>query len=85
MNRFANKTVLVTGGSNGIGLATALRIEQEGGQVIITGTNPQRLDQAREVLSQNALLLANDAAAPAAATAEDVVVAANVAAAAVAV
>lgn len=66
MSRFANKTVLITGGSNGIGLATAQRVEKEGGKVIVTGTNPKRLQQARDALGPNAVVLSNDAGDPSA-------------------
>lgn len=44
------QTVVVIGGSSGIGLATAGRARAEGAAVIITGRNPDRLAQAgREV------------------------------------
>lgn len=46
MARFENKTVLITGGSGGIGRATAERLQSEGARVIITGTNQQKLDAA---------------------------------------
>ena len=36
MARFSNKTVLVTGGTSGIGLATARAFAAEGAQVIVT-------------------------------------------------
>lgn len=43
MSRFAGKKVVITGGSSGIGLATAKRIAAEGGELLVTGTNEQRL------------------------------------------
>jgi NAD(P)-dependent dehydrogenase (short-subunit alcohol dehydrogenase family) len=44
------QTVLVLGGSSGIGLETARRARAEGADVIITGRNPERLrDAADEV------------------------------------
>ncbi|MEL6555855.1 MAG: SDR family oxidoreductase [Cyanobacteria bacterium J06621_11] len=46
MNKLADKTVLVTGGTTGIGLATAKLFRQEGARVAITGLNEERLDKA---------------------------------------
>ncbi|MXO60670.1 SDR family oxidoreductase [Altererythrobacter salegens] len=43
MGRFTDRSYVVTGGSNGIGKATALRIAEEGGKVLVTGLNPERL------------------------------------------
>jgi NAD(P)-dependent dehydrogenase (short-subunit alcohol dehydrogenase family) len=37
MNRFSNKVVVVTGGTSGIGLATAKAFAAEGASVFITG------------------------------------------------
>jgi NAD(P)-dependent dehydrogenase (short-subunit alcohol dehydrogenase family) len=42
----AGQTVVVIGGSSGIGLETARRARAEGAEVIITGRNPDRLKQA---------------------------------------
>jgi NAD(P)-dependent dehydrogenase (short-subunit alcohol dehydrogenase family) len=42
----AGQTVVVIGGSAGIGLETARRARAEGGEVIIAGRNPDRLKQA---------------------------------------
>ncbi|MFI5447536.1 SDR family oxidoreductase [Polaromonas sp. UC242_47] len=61
MKRFDHKTVLVTGGNSGIGLATALAFAQEGARVIITGRDQATLDQARAQLGPQALALRNDA------------------------
>jgi NAD(P)-dependent dehydrogenase (short-subunit alcohol dehydrogenase family) len=61
MQNFDNKTVLVTGGSSGIGLATALQFAKQGARVIITGRDQATLDQARAQLGANAMALRNDA------------------------
>ena len=42
----AGQTVVVIGGSGGIGLETAKRARSEGADVILTGRNPDRLQQA---------------------------------------
>ncbi|MFI0466608.1 SDR family NAD(P)-dependent oxidoreductase [Saccharopolyspora sp. 5N102] len=46
MQRFANKTVLITGGASGMGLATARRLLGEGAYVVISGRDQARLDAA---------------------------------------
>ncbi|WGL53549.1 SDR family oxidoreductase [Nocardioides sp. BP30] len=46
MARFENKTVLVTGGTSGIGLAAARRFAAEGARVFVTGRRQEALDQA---------------------------------------
>ena len=42
----AGQTVVVIGGSAGIGLETARRARAEGADVILTGRNPERLEPA---------------------------------------
>jgi NAD(P)-dependent dehydrogenase (short-subunit alcohol dehydrogenase family) len=42
----AGQTVVLIGGSAGIGLETARRARSEGADVILTGRNPERLEQA---------------------------------------
>ncbi len=59
--RFSGKTVLITGGSTGIGFATAKRILNEGGNVIITGRNQKKLDSAVESLGKKARSFMADA------------------------
>jgi NAD(P)-dependent dehydrogenase (short-subunit alcohol dehydrogenase family) len=60
MKRYENKTVLVTGGNSGIGLATAIRFAQEGARVIITGRDQATLDSAREQIGSSTIALKND-------------------------
>ncbi|HLY56748.1 MAG TPA: SDR family oxidoreductase [Stellaceae bacterium] len=60
MARLANKTALVTGGTSGIGLATARRFFEEGARVAITGTDQGRLDEARAQLGADAVAIRAD-------------------------
>ncbi|QLH22382.1 SDR family NAD(P)-dependent oxidoreductase [Streptomyces sp. Rer75] len=46
MQRFMNKTVLITGGTSGIGFSAARRLLDEGAHVVITGRDKARLDAA---------------------------------------
>jgi NAD(P)-dependent dehydrogenase (short-subunit alcohol dehydrogenase family) len=59
------QTVVVIGGSAGIGLATARRAREEGAEVVITGRNSERVDQAAAEISarQATAFDATDAAA----------------------
>jgi NAD(P)-dependent dehydrogenase (short-subunit alcohol dehydrogenase family) len=59
------QTVVVIGGSAGIGLETARRARSEGADVILTGRNPERLKQAALDVDarSTAAFDANDAAA----------------------
>lgn len=65
MARFDGKRVLITGGTSGIGLATAKIVAAEGGRVAITGRKQDKLDAALAELPDGALGLVNDAADPA--------------------
>jgi meso-butanediol dehydrogenase/(S,S)-butanediol dehydrogenase/diacetyl reductase len=64
-NRFANKTIIVTGASSGIGLATARRFLAEGGNVVAVSLTEGKL---REVLADEEEgqlhLIAGDAGDP---------------------
>ena len=42
----AGQTVVLIGGSAGIGLETARRARAEGADVVLTGRNPDRLERA---------------------------------------
>lgn len=57
-SRFEGKIALITGGTSGMGLATARRLLAEGAQVVITGRDKRRLDAAVEKLAGGARVLA---------------------------
>ncbi|QZD89287.1 SDR family oxidoreductase [Qipengyuania aurantiaca] len=67
MARFTNKRFLITGGTSGFGLEAAKMIVAEGGHVAVTGMSEGHLDEAREALPDDALVLKNDASDPEAA------------------
>ncbi len=57
-----NKTILITGGTTGIGLSTAQLLQSEGARVIVTGRNPDTLASAKAVLGSSAILIKSDSA-----------------------
>lgn len=61
MRRFEGKTALVTGGSSGIGLATALAFATEGARLVITGRDQSALDDAKAQLGPDSIAVRNDA------------------------
>lgn len=53
-DRFKDKVILVTGGTTGIGKATALRAAQEGAKVVIVGRNAEKGNEViKEIESKN--------------------------------
>ncbi|PKV80604.1 glucose 1-dehydrogenase [Nocardia fluminea] len=60
-SRFDGKTALITGGSSGMGLATAHRLIAEGARVVVTGRDGKRLDAAVTELGGRAHGIAGDA------------------------
>ena len=62
MNRLQNKVAVVTGGNSGIGFATAQEFIAEGAQVVITGRNPQAVQEAVAQLGSQAVGVVSDAA-----------------------
>jgi len=66
MNKLTNKIALITGGTTGMGAATAKRFLAEGATVIVTGSNPATLDAARKAMPK-AEVIASDAGDPQAA------------------
>ena len=53
MDRLLNKTVVITGGNSGIGLATARRFVDEGACVFIVGRRQTELDRAAAEIGRN--------------------------------
>jgi NAD(P)-dependent dehydrogenase (short-subunit alcohol dehydrogenase family) len=55
-----NKNILITGGTSGIGLATAQYLQAKGARVLVTGRNPEALAAAQATLGPTAIVLASD-------------------------
>lgn len=60
MNRYAEKRAVITGGSSGLGLATAQLLVDEGARVLITGRDESALESARAQLGGNATAVRSD-------------------------
>ena len=61
MDRFKGKTAVITGGTTGIGLATAKLFINEGARVIVTGRTSARIKEAQVELGDNAIVIHSDA------------------------
>ena len=61
MDRFNGKTAVITGGTTGIGFATAKLFISEGARVILTGRNVATIEAAQAELGQNAIVVRSDA------------------------
>ncbi len=61
MDRLNGKTALITGGTTGLGLATAKLFISEGARVIATGRTAARIKEAQVELGDNAIVIHSDA------------------------
>ncbi|MBP3087458.1 SDR family oxidoreductase [Mycolicibacterium fortuitum] len=61
MTQYQGKRVVITGGTSGIGLATARVLLDGGARVLVTGRTPASLDNARAVLGPRAIVETSDA------------------------
>lgn len=60
MSKLEGKIALITGGTTGIGLATAKLFQKEGAQVIITGRSAGTLAEAQQELGPKARVIQSD-------------------------
>ena len=61
MSKLNGKVAVITGGSSGIGLATAKKFVEEGAYVFITGRRQSELDKAKGLIGRNVTAVAGDA------------------------
>lgn len=63
MGRHAGKTVVITGGTSGIGLATARLLLDEGAKVLVTGRTPASVEAAEKELGDEVVVVRSDTSA----------------------
>ena len=60
MSKLQGKVAVITGGSTGIGLATAQRFVAEGAYVFIIGRRQSALDKAKALIGKNVTTVQGD-------------------------
>lgn len=60
MQKLLGKSVLITGGTSGVGLATAQLFQEHGARIAVTGRNPASLSEAKKILGTDAQVFASD-------------------------
>ena len=60
MSKLDGKVAVITGGSSGIGLATARRLVEEGAYVFIMGRRQAELDKAKAAIGRNVSTVQGD-------------------------
>ncbi|HSH17348.1 MAG TPA: SDR family NAD(P)-dependent oxidoreductase [Verrucomicrobiae bacterium] len=63
--RLAGKSLVIIGGTTGLGLSAALALVREGAQVVVVGRNPESAEAAESALGELGLAFVGDAADPA--------------------
>ena len=61
MERYQGKKVVITGGTSGIGLATAKMLLNEGARVLVTGRSQAGFDSAQKELGKGGIVVSSDA------------------------
>ena len=61
MDRFKGKAAVITGGTTGMGLATARMLLAGGARVLVTGRSPAGLESAQKELGKGAVVVSSDA------------------------
>jgi NAD(P)-dependent dehydrogenase (short-subunit alcohol dehydrogenase family) len=62
MGQYDGKQAVITGGTSGIGLASAKLLLDHGARVLVTGRSKAALDAARKELGKNAIVVESDTA-----------------------
>jgi len=60
MGKLEGKVAVITGGSSGIGLATAKRFVEDGAHVVITGRREKELKEAAAFIQRNVTMVRGD-------------------------
>ena len=60
MGKLEGKVAVITGGNSGIGLATAKEFKEQGARVVITGRDPETLDDAKRSIGGEVLAIRSD-------------------------